>query len=87
MKTGTGINNVNNTQRRSVCVEFGSNFSVDVVPSIQIEKDKLYKIFDQRTLRPVKSNPKLHAQLLTEANDRTNGKLVPIIKILEVMEA
>ncbi|MEK7078682.1 MAG: cyclic GMP-AMP synthase DncV-like nucleotidyltransferase [Patescibacteria group bacterium] len=82
-KPELGITNVNNTQRRSVCVEFGSNFSVDVVPSIQIEKDKLYKIFDQRTLRPVKSNPKLHAQLLTEANDRTNGKLVPIIKILK----
>jgi len=82
-KPELGITSVNDTQRRSVCVEFGNNFSIDIVPSIQIEKDKLYKIFDQRTLKPVKSNPKLHAQLLTEANDRTSGKLVPIIKMLK----
>ena len=44
-KPELGITYVNNTQRRSVCVEFGSNFSVDVVPSIQIEKDKLYQNF------------------------------------------
>lgn len=78
-----GINNINDTQRRSVCVEYGNNFFIDVVPSIEIEKDKLYKIFDQKTLEPVKSNPKLHAQLLTDANEFTGGKLVPIIKILK----
>lgn len=80
---GFGINNINDTQRRSVCVEYGNNFFIDVVPSIEIEKDKLYKIFDQKTLAPVKSNPKLHAQLLTDANEYTGGKLVPIIKILK----
>ncbi len=78
-----GISNVNDTQRRSVCVEFGNNFRIDVVPAIEIEKDKMYKIFDRRTLKAVKSNPKLHASLLSEANDRTGGKLVPIIKILK----
>jgi hypothetical protein len=78
-----GIDNINGTQRRSVCVEYGNNFFIDVVPSIEIEKDRLYKIFDQKTLAPVKSNPKLHAQLLTDANDFTGGKLVPIIKVLK----
>ena len=78
-----GIKKVNDTQRRSVCVEYGNDFFIDVVPSIEIEKDQLYKIFDQRTLAPVKSNPKLHAQLLTDANDLTGGKLVPIIKMLK----
>ena len=78
-----GINSINDSQRRSVCVEYGNNFFIDVVPSIEIEKDKLYKIFDKRTLAPVNSNPKLHAQLLTDANELTGGKLVPIIKMLK----
>lgn len=82
-KPDLGITSINDTQRRSVRVEFSNNFRIDVVPSIEIEKDKLYRIFDKRTLRPVKSNPKLHARLLTEANDRTGGKLVPIIKTLK----
>jgi hypothetical protein len=66
-----------------VCVEFGNNFRIDVVPSIEIEKDKLYKIFDRRTLKAIKSNPKLHAALLSEANEKTGGRLVPVIKILK----
>lgn len=78
-----GITGVNDTQRRSVCVEFGTNFRIDVVPSIEIVKDELYKIYDRRTLKSVRSNPKLHGKLLTEANERTGGKLVPIIKILK----
>lgn len=78
-----GISKVNDDQRRSVCVEFGDNFQMDVVPAIEIEKDKMYKIFDRRTLKALKSNPKLHTSLLSEANERTGGKLVPIIKILK----
>lgn len=78
-----GITEVSDSQRRSVCVSFGSNFQIDVVPSLEIEKDKLYKIYDRRTLKPVRSNPKLHAKLLSEANDRTGGKLVPIIKMIK----
>ena len=78
-----GITGVNDTQRRSVCIEFDTNFRIDVVPSIEIVKDELYKIYDRRTLKSIRSNPKLHGKLLTEANDRTGGKLVPIIKILK----
>ena len=74
---------INEEQRRSVGVEFGNNFQIDIVPAIQIEKDKLYKIFDRRTLEAVKSNPKLHGELLSKANDDTGGMLVPLIKILK----
>lgn len=78
-----GITHVNDSQRRSICVEFGTDFTMDIVPAIEIEKDVLYKIFDKKTLKALKSNPKLHARLLPEANERTGGKLVPIIKILK----
>ena len=78
-----GITKIDDSQRRSIGVQFGSNFQIDVVPAIEIEKDKLYKIFDKRTLKPVNSNPKLHGKLLSEANERSGGKLVPIIKMLK----
>jgi len=78
-----GITTINEEQRRSVGVEFGNNFQVDIVPAIEIEKDKLYKIFDRRTLEAVKSNPKLHGELLTKANEDAGGLLVPLIKILK----
>ncbi|MDD2807501.1 MAG: hypothetical protein PHW95_03225 [Patescibacteria group bacterium] len=77
-----GISRINESQRRSVRVEFGNNFQIDVVPAIQIEKDVHYKIFDKRTLSAVKSNPKLHGELLTKANEHAKGKLVPLIKML-----
>ena len=48
--TKLGITIINTEQRRSIGVEFGSNFQIDIVPAIEIEKDKLYKIFDKRTL-------------------------------------
>lgn len=81
--TEFGITAINKDQRRSIGVEFGNNFQIDVVPAVQIEKDVLYKIFDRRTLDAVKSNPKLHGKLLSEANEETEGLLVPLIKILK----
>ncbi|MBI4085669.1 MAG: hypothetical protein HY433_00250 [Candidatus Liptonbacteria bacterium] len=78
-----GVTEIDEKQRRSIGIRFGSNFQIDVVPAIEIEKDKLYKIFDKRTLKPVKSNPKLHGKLLTEANEKTGGKLVPVVKMLK----
>lgn len=78
-----GITKINEDQRRSIGVEFGQNFQIDIVPAVEIEKDLLYKIFDRRTLEAVQSNPKLHAELLTKANEDTEGLLVPIIKILK----
>ena len=81
------ITRLNEEQARSVGVEFGSNFQIDIVPSIQIEKDKLYKIFDKRSREAVRSNPKLHGKRLTDANERTGSgtvqRLVPIVKLLK----
>jgi len=74
-------------QKRSLGIAYKDNFQIDVVPAIQIEKDMLYKIFDKNSLLAVKSNPKLHGQNLTDANDRTESgsikRLVPIVKILK----
>jgi hypothetical protein len=74
-------------QARSIAVEYTGGFKIDGVPSIEIEKDKLYKIFDKRTQRPLQSNPKLHGRSLTDANEATEHgsvrRLVPIIKLLK----
>src|SRR5690606_6316241 len=78
-----GITKINTSQRRSIGVEFGNNFSMDLVPSIEYKKDESYKVFDKRTLEAIHSNPKYHGKLLSEANDKLNGKLVPIIKLLK----
>lgn len=78
-----GITRINSEQRRSVGIEFGGNFQMDIVPAIEVEKSKLYKIFDKNTLEAVESNPKLHGHLLSEANKASDGKLVPLVKILK----
>lgn len=74
-------------QNRSIGVEYRGNFQIDVVPAIELEKDKLYKIFDKRTRQPVDSNPKLHGKQLSETNENTESgsvrRLVPIIKLLK----
>lgn len=81
------IEKIDDKQRRSIGVIYKDNFQIDVVPAVQIEKDKLYKIFDKRTQVAVNSNPKLHGKNLTAANDATASnstrRLVPIIKMLK----
>jgi molybdopterin converting factor small subunit len=74
-------------QKRSIGVIYKDNFQIDVVPAIQIEKDKKYKIFDKRSQKAVLSNPKLHGENLTTANESTESggikRLVPIVKLLK----
>lgn len=74
-------------QKRSMGVIYKDNFQIDVVPAIQIEKDKRYKIFDKGTLQAVESNPKLHGSNLTSANEASESggvkRLVPIVKLLK----
>lgn len=74
-------------QNRSIAVEYEGDFQIDVVPSIQVRRDELYKIFDKQTRQPVESNPKLHGSILTDANASTESgsvrRLVPIIKLLK----
>lgn len=78
---------INDRQRRSIGVIYKDGFQIDVVPAIQIEKDKLYKIWDKRSQEAIKSNPKLHGENVTSANDATTSvsikRLVPIIKLLK----
>lgn len=88
IKSGdSDIEGIDDKQRRSIGVIYKDNFQIDVVPAVQIEKDKLYKIFDKRTQVAVNSNPKLHGKNLTDANDTTASnsvkRLVPIVKILK----
>ncbi|MBU1730081.1 hypothetical protein KJ557_00785 [Patescibacteria group bacterium] len=74
-------------QKRSIGVVYNDNFQIDVVPAIQIEKDKKYKIFDKATQQSIESNPKLHGNNLTSANEITESgtvrRLVPIVKLLK----
>ncbi len=81
------IEKIDDKQRRSIGVIYKDNFQIDVVPAVQIKKDRLYKIFDKRTQAAVNSNPKLHGKNLTDANDATASglvkRLVPIVKMLK----
>lgn len=74
-------------QRRSIAVVYNDGFQIDVVPAIQIEKDKKYKIFDKKSQKAVDSNPKLHGTNLTNANEATASdsvkRMVPIVKLLK----
>jgi len=74
-------------QNRSIGVEYRGNFQIDVVPAIEIEKDRLYKLYDKRTRQPIDSNPLLHGKHLSEVNRNTESnsvrRLVPIIKLLK----
>lgn len=80
-----GLTGIEELQRRSVGVLFGKNFQIDVVPSLQIEKDKLYKIYDRRTLEAVYSNPKLHTIMVQEINQRENAfqLFVPLVRLIK----
>lgn len=74
-------------QNRSIGVEYRGNFQIDVVPAIEIDKDRLYKIYDKRTRQPIDSNPLLHGKHLSEVNRNTESnsirRLVPTIKLLK----
>lgn len=74
-------------QNRSIGVEYKNGFQIDVVPSIELSKGVMYKIFDKRTAQAIESNPKIHGALLSEANSATEHgstrRLVPIIKLLK----
>jgi len=71
----------------SIGIIYSDEFQIDVVPAIEIEKDEIYKIFERQSGEPVMSNPKLHANLLTKANDASESggrkRLVPMIKLLK----
>ncbi len=78
---------IDDKQRRSIGVIYKNNFQIDIVPAIEIEKGKKYKIWDKRSREALESNPKLHSESLTAANDASASgsikRLVPIVKLLK----
>jgi len=71
-------------QTHSVTIEYDEDFSIDVIPAFEINSE-LYKIphvSDDSDIW-LESNPKIHGEKLTEANNTVNGLLVPIVKLLK----
>jgi len=71
-------------QTHSVTIEYDEEFGIDVIPAFEINSE-LYKIphvSDDSDLW-LESNPKIHKEKLTNANDTVNGLLVPIVKLLK----
>lgn len=71
-------------QTHSVTIEYDEEFSIDVIPAFEINSE-LYKIphVSENSDTWLESNPKIHGEKLTEANDTTNGLLVPMVKLLK----
>ena len=71
-------------QTHSVTIEYDEEFSIDVIPAFEINSE-LYKIphVSENSDSWLESNPKIHGEKLTEANDTTNGLLVPLVKLLK----
>lgn len=70
------------TQRRSIRLEF-NHLHVDCVPAIGIEGSDFIWVGDRKEDAWVKSSPKRHEAVLTEANQRNDRLLVPIVKLLK----
>lgn len=75
------------SQNRSITIIYQDNFQIDVVPAFQNQNKRMYEIFDKRSQIIILSNPKIHGERLTEANDTTASgsvkRLIPIIKLLK----
>lgn len=71
-------------QTHSVTIEYDEEFSIDVIPAFEINNE-LYKIPHVSDNGDIwlESNPKIHGEKLTKANDTVNGLLVPIVKLLK----
>lgn len=71
-------------QTHSATIEYDEEFSIDVIPAFEINSE-LYKIphVSENSDIWLESNPKIHGEKLTEANDTTNGLLVPLVKLLK----
>ncbi len=74
---------VSNPQPRSVNIEFsGTGIAYDVVPAFRVSED-IYEIPDTEASKWIRTNPKEHARLSTEANARAGGKLKPLLKAVK----
>ncbi|HEY0132970.1 MAG TPA: CBASS oligonucleotide cyclase [Nannocystis sp.] len=71
------------TQARSVNIEFsGTGIAYDVVPAFSSDDDT-YTIPDAEASRWIRTNPRIHAAMSTEANERAGKKLKPLLKAVK----
>lgn len=70
-------------QSRSVNLEFsGTGIAYDVVPAYLVETD-VYTIPDRDVDRWIKTNPRIHAERSTKANESSGKKLKPLLKAVK----
>jgi predicted nucleotidyltransferase len=68
---------------RSINIEFtGTGIAYDVVPAFLV-MDGVYEIPDADASRWIRTNPKIHMQRSTQANEAANKKLKPLIKAVK----
>lgn len=71
------------SQNRSVNITFtGTGIAYDIVPAF-ISRPGVYMVPDRETGRWVKTNPKVHADMSTQANERAGKKLKPLLKAVK----
>lgn len=70
-------------QSRSVNIEFsGTGIAYDVVPAFK-EREGVYSIPDRDQDAWIQTDPKVHSQRSTEANESANKKLKPLFKAVK----
>ncbi len=70
------------TQRRSIRLEL-NHLHVDCVPAIAIDGSDFIWVGDRKSDAWIKSSPKRHEAALTSANQRNDGLVVPLVKLLK----
>ena len=72
-------------QNRSVKVEFGSDFHIDVAPAVV--HNSQYAVYDRDAQQPLVSNPEKHQELVTDKNaitaDNSTSRFVPLVRLLK----
>jgi hypothetical protein len=70
-------------QSRSVNLSFvGLEFGFDIIPA-WLRQPNGYWIPDTNTSSWLPTDPQAHAQMMTDANDRSGGRLKPVIKMVK----
>lgn len=76
--------NIPKRQNRSVHIDFaGTKIGYDIVPAVEFNSD-IYQIPDRRRDGWIKTNPKKHQEIATEANKTAGDKLKPLIKLCKL---
>ncbi len=71
-------------QRHSVHMEFtGTGIEFDVVPAFELSGQQSYFIPERDKGQWIRTNPRLHQERSTEANERAGKKLKPLLKAVK----